>query len=105
MRRIALALPLIALAAGCASLSPEDRVRSRLIDAGVPPRPAACMAARMVDQLSMSQLRRLQSLSRLPGRDVRDMTVDELLYQVRGLGDPEIVAVVTRAGLGCMIAG
>lgn len=97
---ILLALPLV----GCASTSPEARVRSSLVDAGISPPVAACMAERMVDRLSISQLKRLHSLARLPGRDVGDMTVDQLLHELRALDDPEIFAVVSRAGIGCAIA-
>jgi hypothetical protein len=66
---------------------------------------AGCMAERMVDRLSITQLRRLQALSKLPEKDIGAMTVDQLLYQVRALKDPEIFLVTSRAGLGCAIAG
>jgi hypothetical protein len=63
------------------------------------------MAERMVDRLSITQLRRLQALSKLPEKDIGAMTVDQLLHQVRALKDPEIFLVTSRAGLGCAIAG
>jgi hypothetical protein len=96
---------LLLLAAGCATVSPEARVRSALIGAGLSPRMAGCMAERMVDRLSITQLRRLQALSKLPEKDIGAMTVDQLLHQVRALKDPEIFLVTSRAGLGCAIAG
>ncbi|SNS70171.1 hypothetical protein SAMN06295912_1139 [Sphingomonas laterariae] len=98
---LACALPL----AGCASVTPEAKVRTSLIDAGIAPPVASCMAERMVDRLSITQLRRLQSLAKLPEKDVGGMTVDQFLYQLRALQDPEIFSVVSRAGLGCAIAG
>lgn len=88
----------------CTTVSPEARVREKLVEAGLPPRIAACMAERMVDRLPIAQLRRLQSLARLPDRDLRAMSVDQLLHQVRALDDPEIFAVVSRSGLRCAIA-
>lgn len=100
-------LPLVAALAlvGCASTSPEAKVRSSLIDAGISPRVASCMAERMVDRLSMAQLRRLHSLVKLPDRDIGGMTIDQFLHQIRALDDPEVFAVVSKAGIGCAIAG
>lgn len=91
--------------AACATTSPEAKVRSALVDAGLSRPIATCMAERMVDRLSLTQLRRLNALAKLPGRDVGRMTVDQLLYQLRALEDPEILTVVSRAGIGCAIAG
>lgn len=91
--------------AGCASVSPEARVRTKLIDAGIRPPVAGCMAERMVDRLSLAQLKRLQSLGGLSGDRMRAMSVDELVHRLRALQDAEIVAVVLRAGIGCSIAG
>lgn len=104
--RITPAIALLsALALGaCATASPETRVRTALIDAGVDRPVAACMAERMVDRLSISQLRKLGSLSKIRDQDVRTMTVDQLLRRTRALGDPEILQVVTTAGIGCAIA-
>lgn len=101
------ALPaLAALAlAGCQTISPEARVRTKLIDAGIRPPVAGCMAERMVDRLSLAQLKRLQSLGGLGNHDVRGMSVDELVHRLRALQDPEIVSVVLKAGIGCTIAG
>jgi len=106
MKRPILLVPLAALAlSACATVSPEARVRTKLIDAGIRPSVAACMAGRMVDRLSLAQLRRLQSLGGLGTKDVRGMSVDELVHRLRALQDPEIVSVVLKAGIGCSIAG
>lgn len=106
-RPAATALPVLAalLLAGCATVSPEARVRTKLIDAGIRPPVAGCMAERMVDRLSLVQLKRLQSLGGLSGDRMRGMSVDELVHRLRALQDPEIVSVVLRAGIGCSIAG
>ena len=101
-----LALPALALAlhAGCATVSPEARVRSKLIEAGLRAPVAGCMAGRMVDRLSLVQLKRLQSLGGLARHDMRGMSIDELVHRLRALNDPEIVSVVLKAGIGCSIA-
>ena len=106
MPRLIPALPaLAALAlAGCATVSPEAQVRTKLIEAGIRPPVAGCMAERMVDRLSLVQLKRLQSLGGLASHDIRGMSVDELVHRLRALHDAEIVAVVLKAGIGCSIA-
>lgn len=96
-------LPLIALGA-CTTSSPETRIRTALLDAGVERPVASCMAERMVDRLSMFQLRKMASLAKMRDRDVRSMTVEQLLRHTRALNDPEILHVVTTAGIGCAIA-
>jgi hypothetical protein len=101
MRLILIALPLIALSA-CAT--PESRVRSALLNAGLSKPVSTCMAQRMVDRLSLGQLQRLSRLSELRDSRIRDLTVGEFLKKTRALGDPEIFAVVSTAGLGCAIA-
>lgn len=101
MRLSLIALPLLALSA-CAT--PESRVRTALMEAGVSRPVSTCMAQRMVDRLSLAQLRRLSSLSGLRDRPIGTLSVAELLRRTRGLGDPEILRVVTTAGLGCAIA-
>jgi hypothetical protein len=91
------------LLSACATVSPESRVRAGLMDAGLSPRMAACMAERMVDRLSLMQLRRLQSLASLRKSHMEDMTVDSFLYKVRALEDPEIFSVTSKAALICAI--
>ena len=104
MRLVPLLLVCVLPLAGCASVSPEAKVRAKLIDAGISPPIAGCMAERLVDRLSISQLKRLQSLAKLPDRDIGGMTIDQFLHHLRALDDPEIFAVVSKAGIGCAIA-
>lgn len=103
MKKLAAIACLLAVM-GCAA-SPEARVRTRLMDAGLSRPMAGCMAERLVDRLSMQQLRRLGSLAKLSERDIGSMTIDRFRNHIRALGDPEILAVVTQVGLGCAIAG
>jgi hypothetical protein len=93
------------LLAGCATVSPEAKVRSSLMEAGLSPRMSGCMAERMVDRLSIGQLRQLKSFSSVRNADMRDMTVDRFLFKLRALEDPEIFSVTSRAALSCAIAG
>jgi uncharacterized lipoprotein YmbA len=101
MRFVLLAMPLLMLAA-CAT--PESRVRTALLDAGLSKPVSTCMAQRMVDRLSLGQLQKLSRLSALRDTRIKELTVGAFLKKTRALGDPEIFAVVTTAGLGCAIA-
>lgn len=101
LRPFALLAPILALAA-CAT-SPESRVRAGLVDAGISPPMAGCMAERMVDRLSLAQLRRLQSIASLRSADLGRMSIDRFLYQVRALDDPEIFLVTSKAALACAL--
>lgn len=83
--------------------SPETRVRNSLLKMGLSPSMAYCMAERMVDRLSLVQLRRLSSLSSIKESQLREMTIDEFIYRTLALQDPEILSVVTSSGLRCAI--
>lgn len=90
-----------ALLAGCAT--PEQRVRSGLVEAGLSRPIAACMAERMVDRLSLAQLRRIGRLGDLKDPTLREMSVDEFLRRARAIRDPEILAVMTTSAGICAI--
>lgn len=101
MNRIALvSLTALALSA-CAT--PETRIRTALMDAGLSQPIAACMADRMVDRLSLVQLNKLNGLKELRGQDMRKVTVEEFLRRTRSLQDPEILGVATSSGLICAV--
>jgi hypothetical protein len=105
MRRAFFLLPILALA-GCAA-TPEQRVRAELVQAGVPPHVAGCMAERMTAKLTIEQLKELKRLGTLAKEegDREHMTPKHILHKVEALGDPEIVEVTSRAAIGCYIAG
>ena len=97
-------LPVLALAlllAGCAT--PETRLRTGLQNAGLSKAMSACMAERMVDRLSLLQLRRLASLGSLKDKHVADLTLDQFFRKVRALKDPEILAVSTSSAALCAL--
>ena len=101
MKLFLIALPFFALSA-CAT--PESRVRTALMNAGLSRPISTCMAQRMVDRLSFAQLDRLSRMAQLGTTRIGDLTVGEFLRRSRALGDPRIIEVVTTAGLGCAIA-
>ena len=101
MKRAAL-VALIALAlSACAT--PETRVRTALMDAGLSQPIAACMADRIVGRLSLIQLNKLSGLKKLRGQDMRKITVEDFLKRTRSLQDPEILGVVSSSGLICAV--
>ena len=89
--------------AGCATS--QTQLQRGLINAGLPKAQSACMADRMVDKLSLFQLRRLSSLGNFEDEKLADMTVSRFMRNIRALKDPEIITVTTRAALGCAISG
>ncbi len=100
--RLATVAALIALA-GCAT--PQTRLERGLIKAGLSKNQSSCMADRMVDKLSVIQLRRLSSLGNFENEKLRDMSVSRFMRNIRSLKDPEILTVTTRAAIGCAISG
>ena len=104
MKRAAI-LAFALLASACSTISPEARVREKLVDAGVRPELADCMAGKLVRKLSDDELRQLAHVAKLPRDHPGHMSFDELSGRLRALDDPHIVSVVTRVGLGCAIAG
>lgn len=97
----ALALLSMTVLAGCAT--PEAQVRTGLINAGLSRPIAACMAERMIDRLSLLQLRRIGRLSDLRDANVRELSVEQFLHRARAIGDPEIVAVMSSSGAICAV--
>ena len=99
----AFAAPLIAVAMLTACATPETRVRTALMDAGLSKPIASCMADRMVDRLSLIQLNKLSGLKKLRDKDMRKLSVDGCLKRARSLQDPEILGVVSSSGLSCAV--
>ena len=92
-RILALALP--GLLVACAT--PEARLRTGLVNAGLSEPMAACVAERMVDRLSLMQLRRIGDLPYARG----ERSVAGFLHRVRALRDAEILAVSSSAAAIC----
>ena len=100
MKKLAL-LPAIAMLALAGCATPEARLRTGLNNAGLSAPMSACMAERMVDRLSLLQLRRLSSLGSLKDKRMSDLSLDQFLYRVRALRDAEILAVTTSSAALC----
>ena len=102
MRCAVLPLAFAALAlSACAT--PETRLRTGLNNAGLSKAMSACMAERMVDRLSLVQLRRLSALGSLKDKRIADMSLDQFLHKVRALKDAEILAVSTSSAAICAL--
>ena len=94
--RVTLALALASLAlSGCVQEIKESRVRSALIDGGLPEDLAGCMAHRMAGQLKIAQLRKLQALSG-PKRSIIDY-----IEAVRRVHDTEALRVTLSSAALC----
>ena len=100
MRRFLILASLTALA-GCAT--PEQRLRTGLQDAGLSRPVSACMASKMVHELSLVELQRINSLASLKDTRIQQLSVGELLHRLRALNDSHILSVTSRAGISCAI--
>ena len=78
---------------------PEARLRTGLRNAGLSEAMAACMAERMVDRLSLAQLRRIGDLPYASSSG----SVSEFLHRIRSLGDPQILSVSTSSAALCAV--
>ncbi len=95
------ALAMIMVLAGCAS--PETRIRTALVDAGLSKPVASCMAGRMVDRLSLMQLNKLRGLGKLQDKKFRQLNIEEFVKRTKALQDPEILGVVTSSAMICSV--
>lgn len=99
MRTLMLTVAAGAVLAGCAT--PETRLRNGLVEAGLSKPLATCMAERMVDRLSLVQLRRLSALGSLGDKPLTELTPEQFFRKVRALKDPEILGVTTSSAAIC----
>ncbi len=101
-------LPALALAgmvlAGCAT-SKEAQVRSALLNAGLSPGVARCMATPLARDLSVRQLQSLNRVANYASGKVRGLTEGQMLDIFRRDLDPQTLGVVVRAGVGCFLRG
>lgn len=99
MRRSAQRVCMIAAGAlvlsGCVERIAESRVRSALVESGLSEQTSACMARRMVDRLTIAQLRKLQAL-RGPKRSLADYVI-----AVRKVGDRDVLEVTASSAALC----
>jgi hypothetical protein len=100
MRLKLVALASLALLAACTT--PSQRITAKLSDLGVPPHQAQCMGQKLGSRLTMGQLKRLDSISRINGGRFDKMRIDQIARALDDPRDPGIVAEVIRAGVGCL---
>lgn len=97
MRRVVmatLALPL--LMTGCVEQRiAQGQVKTALVNAGLSPATSQCMAHRMVDQLTIKQLRKLEALKG-PKRSVVDY-----IAAVQRVNDPQVIQVTVSSAAIC----
>lgn len=87
----------------CVERIAETRVRSALAEAGLSPSVSDCMAARMVDRLSLDQLRSLERLKARSGERAQPSTAAEYVERVRRVGDLEVVSVTGSSAALCAV--
>ena len=78
-------------------MTPRSQLESGLRDAGLSAAVSDCMAGRMVERLSLLQLRRIAGLPKARSSG----SMDQMLYRLRALKDPEIVGVATSSAALC----
>ena len=103
MKRLVLPVLMVALLAGCAT--PETRIRTALVEAGLSKPVAGCMADRMVDRLSFGQLNKLRGLGKFQAKKAKRLSIEEFVKRTKALQDPEILGVVTSSGVICAVGG
>jgi hypothetical protein len=96
--------PLLALAAlsGCGAVY-ENRIENALVGAGLREPVAQCIAERMVDQLSKSQIHDIARLKNKVDKDLPKMSMIQFLRRHGGDLDTHTVSVLTRAGVVCSV--
>lgn len=83
-------------AGGCvAQTVAASRVRSALVDAGLSERNADCMADRMVDRLTIAQLRKLEALKG------EKRSLADYVMAVRRVGDAKVIGVTASSAALC----
>ena len=100
-----LVLIALILVAGCSLVSPETRVREKLLAAGVKPRMANCLAPKLSRKLSTSELEALGRAAKGTGDPQGHVGLGALTDRLQAVNDPHILDVVARAGLSCTILG
>ena len=99
MRRTFLLLAACAVLAACSG--PQSRTRDGLIKAGLSAKMADCMAPRMADRLSITQLRQLAAVGKASAGEGGKTSVKHVIRRLRELDDPQIVSVVSTSAALC----
>nr|WP_137676184.1 hypothetical protein [Parerythrobacter lutipelagi] len=103
MRALALSLCAALFVTGCVEKIAESRVKSALQEAGLSERNSSCMAGRMVDRLTISQLRKLENLKPREGEPRKPATLSGYVERVRRVGDAEVLTVTSSSAALCAV--
>lgn len=79
----------------------EERVETALLDNRFPAPMAECMAPRLVDELSIQQLRALERLAPQEGENQIPLSVGEAMARLRRVDDRQAVETLVTVGGGC----
>lgn len=82
----------------------EERVEGALLANGVPQPVAECMAPKLTDRLSISQLRSLEKLGPQGGETRIPQTRAEVLDRLRRVEDSEAVSALISVATGCSLS-
>jgi hypothetical protein len=94
-------LPILLVAVALTGCSKQQKIRSALIDAGIPPPMADCMAREMAEHLSTDELRTLSRVEDVAKGNVGQWTLVDYVDAARRIGDPKVVAIVGAAAAYC----
>ena len=87
----------------------EARIEQALSANGVPTGMSECMAQRLVDRLSLAQLRKLERIAPHEGAGALPTSLTEALARLRRVDDEEateqVVLTVTRCGAEALLEG
>jgi hypothetical protein len=97
----ALAASGLIMLSGCAT--PESRIRTGLVRAGLSAPMAGCMARNLTDRLTTAQLSRVAQMADGRKLDPNRTTVGELVRHIGTLGDPEILRAATASTIACSL--
>lgn len=106
-RLLLINLVIIAVAVGAVFLiygTPEARMRTAFLEAGLPEPLAGCMAERLADRLSYRQMWRLGGLSEFRNRGVEQMSLADVVEATRGLRDREVMTITAGSAAACGLA-
>jgi hypothetical protein len=110
MKKLLLGLVLIVVLAGGAVYTGlanplvEWQVKGALVESGIGEKRAECMAGRMVERLTISQLWKLrQGMAPLEGEPEEGYGLGELIKRLDRVNDGEAVAVLTTSAGLCAI--
>jgi len=82
----------------------EARVEQALLDNGAPAPLAECMAGKLVDQLTIEQLLKLEELAPQEGETRIPLSRAEVIERFNRVDDPEAVRALATSGASCSLS-